>query len=114
MTHSELIQKVMLHHRWLDNPIYGEQLILDGKDLRGLNLRYSDLRNAVLVDCDLRGADFMYCNLTWADLRKSKLTDTNFRHAKLQHTSVRYIELIKAILSKSLRMRLLSYIDQEG
>ncbi len=78
------------------------KIVLDGEDLRGLdlsdcdlsevsligtNLSYSDLKNAILIAADLSQANLCYCNLTNAKLIAANLYQANLAHANVLHAN---------------------------
>lgn len=97
-----LIQGAETWNRWRkENP--KEAIILDGRDLRGLdlsdcdlseasfvgaNLAYADLKNAVLIASDLTDANLCYCNLSNAKLIAANLKQANMSHANLLHANL--------------------------
>lgn len=67
---------------------------LDGANLEGACLCYSNLYGATLTDANLKGADLSYANLATADLnradlRGAKIIDANLRRADLRIADLR-------------------------
>lgn len=103
----ELDERVAAHQKWLDLD-GGEQLALDGTDLRslvlkGARLALCELRECDLSDVDLAGADLhraylLGCRLDGAslhraDLRKAELNEVSARKASFDTAYAPDVEL---------------------
>ena len=85
----ELDERVAAHQRWLDLD-GGEQLALDGADLRHLVLKGARLALCELRDCDLTGVD-----LGGTDLHRAYVLGCRLDGASLRRTDLRKTELVE-------------------
>ena len=92
---KELIES---HKKWLDNKETGEQLILEGADLRYVNLTYADLTYANLRYVNLKNANLTYADLKYANLVCANLEGTNLKNANLRYTNLENANLENANL----------------
>lgn len=71
MTQDDLTKKLQAHSKWLKNE-GGEQCVIIGENLSGLDLSNSDLTQIVLQDCNLTGANMANCVLRRANFSGSR------------------------------------------
>ena len=74
------------------------QLVVEGGDLSGVDLRRARLGGASLVGAQLRGRDLRYAVLAKADLRRADLCDARLDEADLSGADLREADLRGASL----------------
>lgn len=68
ITQEQLNELIISHNDWLNDPAYGERLILENIDLSNLNFSNCNLDSCFISSCDLTSTDFTNCNLSFADI----------------------------------------------
>lgn len=113
---NELIEILIQHQFWVQHlfnvPFVeqaGQQAVLAGIDLRGVDFHGMDLYKIVLQKCDLTGTNLRGVNLTHANLNETILADadlsgvalgrTNLTHAVIDGVILRGAGLFQADLS---------------
>ena len=79
----------------------GSMISLEGANLAGIELRFSQLRATDLSRADLRGANLLGANLSRADLSGAALHKANLRNGSLAEADLKNADLRGADLSRS-------------
>ena len=108
VTQGELDNAVEKHAKYMRGQNGGARLVLQYKNLSGLNFKARSLQQADftaslmvgcdLSDCDFKGANFFACDLRNANLRNAKLTRADFRGAYVAGADLTEADLTEADL----------------
>lgn len=82
ITKAKFDAMLLRHHKWLHNDGNGKRMVLNGFDLRGMDLRHDDLRMVRFINCDLSYANFRGAKVQGLDLLNSKLAGVNWNGSK--------------------------------
>ena len=89
MKRKEFDEMMRLHEIWLNGEEDGRCAIMQGEDLRNVNMNRADMRGVNMQRANMLHADMQYANMQCAKMQHADMRHADMRSAEMQRTDMR-------------------------
>lgn len=89
MKRKEFDEMMRLHEIWLNGEEGGRRAIMQGADLRNVNMNRADMRGVNMQRANMLHADMQYVNIQCAKMQHADMRHADMRSAEMQRTDMR-------------------------
>lgn len=101
MTQKEFDEMMRLHEIWLDGEEGGRRAIMQGEDLRNVNMNRADMMGVNMQRANTQRADMQDANMWGADMRGANMQRANMQRANMQHVDMQHADMRSAEMQRT-------------